>query len=58
MVQLIAEGHTSTSIATRMHISVKTVEKHRANLMNKLNVHDIAGLTRFAIKHKLVFPDG
>ena len=58
VLQLIAEGHTNASIATRMHISVKTVEKHRANLMDKLNVHDIAGLTRFAIKHKLVFPDG
>lgn len=38
-----------------MNISVKTVEKHRANLMSKLNVHDVAGLMRTAIKHGLVF---
>lgn len=55
VLQLIAEGHTNTAIAQMMNISVKTVEKHRANLMSKLNVHDVASLIRTAIKHGLVF---
>jgi DNA-binding NarL/FixJ family response regulator len=55
VLQLIAEGHTNTGIAQIMNVSVKTVEKHRANLMSKLNVHDLAGLIRTAIKHGLVF---
>jgi DNA-binding NarL/FixJ family response regulator len=49
MLQLIAEGHGSKQIASEVGISIKTVEKHRQNLMEKLNIHDIAGLTRFAI---------
>lgn len=57
VLQLIAEGHTNNAIAQLMTISVKTVEKHRASLMDKLNVHDVAGLTRVAIKHGLVFLD-
>ena len=40
-----------------MTVSVKTVEKHRANLMSKLNVHDLAGLIRVAIKGGLIFLD-
>jgi len=56
VLQLIAEGHTNTAIAQMMNVSVKTVEKHRANLMSKLNVHDVAGLIRTAIKHGLIFP--
>ncbi len=55
VLQLIAEGHTNTAIAQMMHVSVKTVEKHRASLMSKLNVHDVTGLMRTAIKHGLVF---
>jgi DNA-binding NarL/FixJ family response regulator len=42
---------------TRLTVSVKPVEKHRANLMSKLDVHDLAGLTRIAIKHGLIFLD-
>jgi RNA polymerase sigma factor (sigma-70 family) len=57
VLQLIAEGNTNTAIAQAMNVSVKTIEKHRANLMSKLNVHDVAGLTRVAIKHGLIFPD-
>jgi DNA-binding NarL/FixJ family response regulator len=57
VLQLVAEGHTNTAIAQAMNLSVKTVEKHRASLMSKLDVHDVAGLTRIAIKHGLVFPD-
>jgi DNA-binding NarL/FixJ family response regulator len=49
MLQLIAEGHLNKQIAAELGISVKTVDKHRQHLMDKLNIHDIAGLTRFAI---------
>lgn len=57
VLQLIAEGHTNQAIAHLMGISLKMVEKHRANLTAKLNVQDVAGLTRLAIKHGLVFVD-
>jgi len=56
VLQLIAEGHTNTAIAQIMTISVKTVEKHRANLMSKLKVHDLTGLVLTAVKQGLVFP--
>lgn len=49
LLQLIAEGQANKQIASELGISIKTVEKHRQNLMEKLNIHDIAGLTRFAI---------
>jgi DNA-binding NarL/FixJ family response regulator len=49
VLQLIAEGKSNKQIAPELNISVKTVEKHRQNLMDKLNIHDIAGLTRYAI---------
>ena len=54
VLQLIAEGKTNRTIAETITVSVKTVEKHRANLMSKLDVHDLPGLIRTAIKHKLV----
>jgi DNA-binding NarL/FixJ family response regulator len=57
VLQLISEGHTNKAIALVLQVSVKTVEKHRANLMSKLDVHDLAGLIRVAIKHGLVFLD-
>ncbi len=57
VLQLIAEGHTNRSIAETLSVSVKTVEKHRSNLMAKLNVQDLAGLIRIAIKHGLIFLD-
>ena len=57
VLQLISEGHTNNAIAQELKVSVKTVEKHRANLMSKLNVHDLAGLIREAIKHGLIFLD-
>lgn len=50
VLQLIAEGYTSKSIAAKMGISLKTVEMHRSQLMNALDIHDIAGLTRYAIR--------
>ena len=55
VLQLIAEGYTNSAIGQMLFISPKTVEKHRANLLAKLKVHDTAGLIRIAIKNKLVF---
>jgi len=49
VLQLIAEGYANKQIAGELFISIKTVEKHRQQLMNKLDIHDVAGLTRYAI---------
>jgi DNA-binding NarL/FixJ family response regulator len=49
VLQLIAEGLPNKQVAAELGISIKTVEKHRQNLMSKLNIHDVAGLTRYAI---------
>ena len=49
VLQLIAEGFANKQIAGELGISVKTVEKHRQQVMNKLKIHDIAGLTRYAL---------
>lgn len=57
VLQLIAEGQTTKDIATRLKLSVKTVETHRAQLMDRLDIHDVAGLVRFAIRVGLVAPD-
>jgi DNA-binding NarL/FixJ family response regulator len=57
ILQLIAEEHTSNEIANLLFISVKTVEKHRAKLMEKLNVRNSAGLVRMAVKFHLVDHD-
>ena len=54
ILQLIAEAHTSSKIAEMLFISEKTVEKYRASMMRKLNIHNLAGLVRFAIKSGLV----
>ncbi len=56
-LQLIAQGHTTQEIGRRLGISVKTVEKHRAHLMERLNIHDVAGLVRYAIRAGLVTPE-
>ncbi len=56
ILQLIAEGHATRVIAARLHLSVKTVETHRAQLMQRLNIRDVAGLTRFALAKGLVSP--
>src|SRR5207247_1254299 len=50
VLQLIAEGHTTKEIAARLKISVNTTETHRAQLMAALDIHDIAGLVRYAIR--------
>jgi DNA-binding NarL/FixJ family response regulator len=57
VLQLIAEGDTNRTIAETLSVSIKTVEKHRSNIMTKLNVQDLAGLIRVAIKHGLIFLD-
>lgn len=54
VLQLIAEGKTMKQIALELGVSVKTVETHRAQLMDRLNIHDVAGLVRYAIKMGLV----
>src|SRR5207253_10435075 len=49
VLQLIAEGAGNKQVAAELEISVKPVERHRARLMKKLDIHDVAGLTRYAI---------
>jgi DNA-binding NarL/FixJ family response regulator len=56
VLQLIAEGHSTRDIAEKLHISVKTVETHRSQVMQKLDVHDVAGLTRYAMRIGLIQP--
>lgn len=57
VLQLIAEGNTSKEIASRLNLSVKTIDMHRTMLMKELNIRDIAGLVRFAIRTGLITPD-
>jgi DNA-binding NarL/FixJ family response regulator len=57
VLQLIAEGHANKQIAAELCISIKTVEKHRQQAMDKLNIHDIAGLTRYAINKGIIDPN-
>ena len=54
VLQLIAEGFTNREVAKQLFISVKTVEAHRAHIMQKLNIHDIAKLVKYAIQKGLV----
>ncbi len=56
IIKLIAEGHTSTEISEMLFISPRTVDTHRANLMNKLEIKNAAGLVRFAIENGLIEP--
>jgi DNA-binding NarL/FixJ family response regulator len=58
VLQLIAEGHPNKRTAAIMGISTKTVEKHRQHLMDSLRIHDIAGLTRYAVAHGIVEAGG
>lgn len=57
ILQLVAEGRSTRQIGERLCISVKTVETHRAQLMQRLGIFDVAGLTRHAIRIGLVSPD-
>jgi len=56
VLQLVAEGKTTKEIATLLGVSVKTADAHRTRLMQKLDLHDIAGLTRYAIRVGLIQP--
>ena len=56
ILQLIAEGLSSKEVATRLSISVRTVESHRSAVMGKLGVHKVAGLVRFAIREGMISP--
>jgi DNA-binding NarL/FixJ family response regulator len=58
VLQLIAEGSANKQIAAELGISIKTVEKHRQQVMNKLGIHDIAGLTRYAISNGMIESQG
>ncbi|MBE0546705.1 MAG: response regulator transcription factor [Rubrivivax sp.] len=57
ILQLIAEGRSTKEIAARLEVSIKTVETHRASLMDRLGIHDIAGLVRLAIRAGIVQGD-
>jgi DNA-binding NarL/FixJ family response regulator len=54
VLQLVAEGYANKQIAAELFISIKTVEKHREQLMRKLDIHDVAGLTRYAITNGII----
>jgi DNA-binding NarL/FixJ family response regulator len=57
VLQLIAEGNTTKAIARKLDLGTKTVETHRAQLMEALDIHDIAGLVRYAIRMGVITPD-
>lgn len=57
VLQLIAEGNSTKEIAAHLNLSAKTVETHRAQLMERLAIYDVAGLVRFAIREGLVQPE-
>lgn len=56
VLKLVAEGNTNRQIALQLNISIKTVQTHRANLMDKLNLHDRTELVRYAIRRGLIQP--
>jgi DNA-binding NarL/FixJ family response regulator len=56
VLQLVAEGKTTKESAELLHISIKTAETHRAHIMEKLNIHETAGLVRYAIRRGVVNP--
>jgi len=57
VLQLVAEGLANKQIAAELRISIKTVEKHRQQVMDKLDIHETAGLTRYAIAHGIIEPN-
>ena len=58
VLQLIAEGNSTKEIAYKLHVSVKTIESHRQNIMTKLRIHNLAGLTKFAVREGLTSLEG
>lgn len=57
ILQLIAEGHSTKRIAGKLSVSVKTIDAHRAQIMERLQIHDVPGLVRYAIRNGLVALD-
>jgi DNA-binding NarL/FixJ family response regulator len=57
ILQLVAEGNSTKDIARMLELSVKTVESHRSEIMARLDIHDVAGLVRFAVRHGLISPE-
>ena len=57
MLKLIAEGNSSPQIASILCLSPKTVENHRTNIMRKLDVHDVTGLVKYALRSGLITLD-
>lgn len=58
VLQLLAEGNSTKEIAYKLHVSVKTIESHRQNIMTKLSIHNLAGLTKFAVREGLTSLEG
>jgi DNA-binding NarL/FixJ family response regulator len=56
IIQLLAEGKRSKEIASSSGISIKTVETHRANVMRKLEIHNVSELVRYAVRNKIAEP--
>ncbi|HYM08301.1 MAG TPA: response regulator transcription factor [Terriglobales bacterium] len=56
IVQLLAEGKSNKEVATALGISVKTAETHRTNIMNKLNLHSLSELVRYAVRNNMIEP--
>ena len=57
VLQLIAQGHSTKEVARRLDLSVKTVDTHRTQLMKQLDIHEVTGLVRYAMRHGLISPD-
>jgi len=57
LLQLLAEGHTAKEIAARLHLSQKAVESRRARLMDRLDIHDLPGLVRYAMRVGVIAPE-
>ena len=55
VLQLVAEGATTKQIATKLHLSAKTIDSHREHIMNKLDIHNVAELTKYAIREGITF---
>ena len=53
----MAEGHTSGEIAARLHLATRTVEQHRRRIMEKLDLHSVAEITRYAVRKGFVSID-
>jgi DNA-binding NarL/FixJ family response regulator len=57
VLKLVTEGKSTKQIAATLHLSVKTVEAHRGELMRRLGIHDVAGLVKYALRHGIIAPE-